>query len=795
MIRYGDPLTEMHNYILIGLIALGLLSWLAVALFALRRAGQMQTQNEQFADTVRFYETVLFSLYERPIWLWREDRIIADDTCLAFLGLTGPVSHLDDLVSEEDHVGLSVNIVEKIKDILVSGVANAAPIEVSLGPNRPGALVDIQILSNSEPNWPIAVLWIEEMQIQDFGEGASLRGEERAASGLRKMIDALPFPVWQRDASLKLEKVNAAYVDAVEGGSAQNVIRNNIELTEMAGYQSFRRIAQEVFKTGKTIKKTQYSIIKGKRRALDVTNSAIKENSSIVGVAVDVTGQEEAYAELNRVLEAQSETLNRLQSPVAIFGPDKILRFYNNAFLRFSQLPEEWLSKEPNQSELFDGLRDRRRLPDNANYPEWKKSVLDSYSELIEPHEEFWYLSDGTTHRILAQPQPLGGLLIVLEDVSDRLALERSYNTLIAVQKETLDSLHDGVGVFGSDGQLKLFNPAFCTLWGMEQDQLDGEPHLEKILKLAAELNPVTEENWQKLLQELQSITLGREMSAGRLLFPDDKIVDYTLVPLPDGAAMVRLTDMTASIGIQDALEERSEALETADRLKSKFITNMSYELRTPLNSIIGFAEMLQTGIGGSVSKTQNTYLSNILDASDELKNMISDVLDLAVIEAGGMVLNVESFNINEMIDELIMQASPRIKSSGIGVFVQMDDNYGEMQGDRPRILQVLYNLMINAIQFAVKGSDVRLSIAKNREEHEMVSFNFEDEKISLVEDEWEQVMNAFERGTNMGPRGGLGLDLALVRSFVELHQGRVELVGGVGQGLKIICILPLEQL
>lgn len=785
----------MHNYILIGLIALGLLSWLAVALYALRRAGQMQTQKEQFADTVRFYESVLFSLYERPIWFWRDDQIIADDTCLAFLGLTGPVSHLEDLVSEEDFVGLSANAVEKIKENLASGVANTAPIEVSLGPNRPGALVDIQILSNSEPNWPIAVLWIEEMQTQDIGGGVNSRGEERAASGLRKMIDALPFPVWQRDASLKLEKVNAAYVDAVEGGSAQNVIRNNIELTEMAGYQSFRRIAQEVFKTGKTIKKTQYSIIKGKRRALDVTNAAIKENSSIVGVAVDVTGQEEAYAELNRVLEAQSETLNRLQSPVAIFGPDQILRFYNNAFLRFSQLPEEWLSKEPNQSELFDGLRDRRRLPDNANYPEWKKKVLDTYSELIEPHEEFWYLSDGTTHRILVQPQPLGGLLIVLEDVSDRLALERSYNTLIAVQKETLDSLHDGVGVFGSDGRLKLFNPAFCTLWGMEQDQLGGEPHLEKILKLAAGLNPKTAENWQKLLQELQSITLGRELSAGRLFFADDKIVDYTLVPLPDGAAMIRLTDMTASIGIQDALEERSEALETADRLKSKFITNMSYELRTPLNSIIGFAEMLQTGIGGSVTKKQDTYLSNILDASDELKNMISDVLDLAVIEAGGMVLNVESFNINEMIDELIMQASPRIKSSGIGVFVQMDDNYGEMQGDRPRILQILYNLMINAIQFAVKGSNVQLSISKTREDHEMVSFNFEDEKISLVEDEWEQVMNAFENGTNMGPRGGLGLDLALVRSFVELHQGRVELVGGVGQGLKIICILPLEQL
>lgn len=787
-------MTEMNDYLFISLVTIGLLSWLAVTLYAFWRVGRMQTQKAQLVETSRFYESVIFSLYERPIWIWSDDKIAADDSCLAFLGLTGPVSQIDDLMSEEDFTGCSANVIEKIKQCLVSGVANTEPIEITLGPNRPGALVDIQMLSSPDSGWPVAVLWVEEMQTQSLGGGANSRGEERVASGLRMMIDALPFPVWQRDASMNLEKVNAAYVDAVEGGTARNVIQNNIELTEMAGYQSFKRIAQEVLKTGKTVKRTQYSTIKGKRRALDVTNAAIKENSSIVGVAVDVTGQEEAYAELNRVLEAQSETLNRLQSPVAIFGPDQILRFYNNAFLRFSQLPEEWLSKEPTQSELLDGLRDRRRLPDKANYPEWKKELLDAYTQLIEPHEEFWYLSDGTTHRILVQPQPLGGLLVVLEDVSDRMALERSYNTLIAVQKETLDSLHDGVGVFGSDGRLKLFNPAFCTLLGMEQNQLKGEPHFDQILKSARKVHKKTKENWEKLRQELQSITQGREVNGGRLIFADKRIVDYTLVPLPDGAAMIRLTDMTAAIGIHDALEDRNEALETADRLKSKFITNMSYELRTPLNSIIGFTEMLQTGIVGSVSEKQASYLSNILDASGELKNMISDVLDLAVIEAGGMVLDVKSFKINEMIDELVMQASPRIKSSGVGISVELEENYGEMQGDRQRILQVLYNLLVNAIQFAVKSSSVRFSLSKNDNNDGMICFNFENEKISLIEEEWEQVMNAFERGTNMGPRGGLGLDLALVRSFVELHRGRVELTGGVGEGLKISCILPLEQ-
>ena len=784
---------EMENFLLIGLLVIGLLSWLAFSFYALWRAGKMFEQKQQLERTSRFYESVLYSLFDRPIWLWADETITADDVSLAFLGLSGPVTTLDDLVSDEEFSGCSPEALEQIKQSIERGVEFSGVIEVYLGPNRPGAFIDIQMLTNPEPGLPIAVLWVEEMRSEPVDGGVATKRDDRVAAGLKRLIDALPFPVWQRDSSMRLEKVNAAYVEAVEGDTAKKVIQNNIELIETTGNQSFKRLAKEVLKTGKTVNKTQYSIINGKRRALSVTNAAIRETSSIVGVAVDITGQEEAYSELNRVLDAQSETLNRLQSPVAIFGPDQILRFYNNAFLRFSQLPEEFLSKEPSQSELFDGLRDRRRLPEEANYPAWKKMVLDIYNQLIEPYEEFWYLSDGTTHRILAQPQPLGGLMIVLEDVSDRLALERSYNTLIAVQKETLDRLHDGVGVFGSDGRLKLFNPAFCTLWNMKEEQLEGEPHFDKILKSMPKKHSRTTENWKKLWKEHDAPALGRELSEGRLFLNEDSIVDYTMVPLPDGAVMMRLTDMTATIGIQDALEERNEALETADRLKSKFITNMSYELRTPLNSIIGFSEMLQAGVAGAVSDKQASYLGDILDASGELKHMISDVLDLAVIEAGGMVLDVKSFKVNDLVNDLLLQAAPRIQDRGVEVILQSGTVTGNLEGDRQRILQTLYNLLINALMFSVKGSTVQFSVVKDKSEG-TISFNFEDEQISLLEEEWDKVMDAFQHGSVVGTRGGLGLDLALVRSFVELHSGRVELTGGADEGFKISCILPLKQ-
>lgn len=781
----------MNVHLLIGLAAGGLVSWLAVTLYAFWRAGITRDEKEQLESITSFYEEILSTNYQRPILLWRDEHITADDSSLSYLALSSPVTMLDDLFSEQAYEGCSLEAIKKIKNSMASGVAFIEPIEVYLGPNRPGVLIDIQIIANPELNWPSAVLWIEEVVARPRGKSANTKDDGEAA-GLIKLIDALPFPVWQRNAAMKLERVNRAYVDAVDGGSERNVIRNNIELMEASSLQSVQKVAEEVIHSGKTIEKTQYSIIKGKRRALNVTNAVVKNNETIVGVAVDVTGQEEAYSELNRVLDAQSETLNHLQTPVAIFGPDKILRFYNNAFLRFCQLPEKWLAREPSQGELLDGLRDRRRLPEKANYPAWKKQILETYSELIEPHEEFWYLSDGTTHRVMAQPHPLGGMLMLLEDVSDKLALERSYNTLIAVQRETLDGLHDGVGVFGSDGRLKLFNPAFCVLWGMEQKDLEEEPHFEKLLKSVVRRRLKMKDNWKKLRNEIQAPTLGREVRAGRLTLVDENIVDYTIVPLPDGAVMIRLTNVTDTVGIQDALEDRNEALETADRLKSKFITNMSYELRTPLNSIIGFTEMLQEGMLGDVNEKQASYLGNILDASDELKNMISDVLDLAVIEAGGMVLDVQSFSVNELLDDLVILATPRIQSRGVGLYVQIDHDYGVMEGDRRRILQIIFNLLINAMQFSVKGSTVNLTISNKAD---MIVFNFTSDQISLLKDEWGLVMNAFQYGSSVDTRGGLGLDLALVRSFVELHKGRVELTGDINKGIQISCLIPLKQI
>lgn len=147
------------------------------------------------------------------------------------------------------------------------------------------------------------------------------------------------------------------------------------------------------------------------------------------------------------------------------------------------------------------------------------------------------HLPDGTTLRVLAVPHPFGGLMFVHEDVTDRLALESSYNTLIAVQQETLDNLAEGIAVFGSDGRLKLSNPAFARIWRLDTNSLASSPRIGDLLE---QMKPLFDygDKWEDFKNEMTGYALDRVTRAGRMERTDHSVVKFNTVPLPDGAVL-----------------------------------------------------------------------------------------------------------------------------------------------------------------------------------------------------------------------------------------------------------------
>ena len=176
-------------------------------------------------------------------------------------------------------------------------------------------------------------------------------------------------------------------------------------------------------------------------------------------------------ASLSRHINAHGQVLESIHAAVAIYGADKRLNFFNSAFARLWGIEEDWLAGEPSLDELLERLRERRRVPEYADFRAFKRQQLAMFTSLIEPQSELLHLPDERTLSVSVSPHPFGGLIFVYEDVTDRLALERSYNTLIEVQRETLDNLFEGIAVFGSDGRLKLHNPAYRTIWGLTESR------------------------------------------------------------------------------------------------------------------------------------------------------------------------------------------------------------------------------------------------------------------------------------------------------------------------------------
>ena len=159
---------------------------------------------------------------------------------------------------------------------------------------------------------------------------------------------------------------------------------------------------------------------------------------------------------------SHARTLDQLSTAVAIFDRAKRLVFHNAAYRPLWSLDPAFLDSRPLDGEILDRLRAERRLPEQADFRAWKAGLHGAPTRPSRPSETIWYLPDGRTLRVVTNPNPKGGVIYLFDDVTERYHLESHFNALIRVQGETLDTLKEAVAVFGTDGRLKLFNPAFA---------------------------------------------------------------------------------------------------------------------------------------------------------------------------------------------------------------------------------------------------------------------------------------------------------------------------------------------
>lgn len=631
----------------------------------------------------------------------------------------------------------------------------------------------------------LAVLWLRD----DSAAAAETAAAQRMGDGYRKLLDSFPFPVWRRLRSLDLDYVNPAYRDAVEAASDADT-GTIPELAASAVGQNGRALASQAAETRDRQTETHRIIAAGDRRLMELTEAPIGADGAIGGFALDRTETEEVRTELARHIENHQQVLHNLGTAIAIFGADQRLEFYNIAYVKLWDIDEAFLQGRPKIGEILEELREARKIPEQANFPEFKAGRTALFTSLLDPLEELAHLPDGKTLRVVITPHPLGGLLITWEDVTASLALERSYNTLIAVQKETLDNLYEAVAVIGGDGRLQLSNPAFGRVWQLGDDDLATAPHISELVEWMREF--LDHGDWETTKADHINLLTDREGQSGRLERADGSVVDFATVALPDGAMLLSYVDVSDTHRVEQFLRERNEALETADRLKSEFIANVSYELRTPLNTIVGFSEILTGEYFGGLNERQAEYGAGIYESSQRLLSLIDDILDLATIESGHMSLELETVDVHALLDSVLGLTRERVLRKSLKLDFDCPEDIGLILADERRLKQALFNILSNSVKFTPEEGEITVS-ARRVEDNIIVTFT--DTGIGIPEEDQARVFGRFERGDQPeARRTGVGLGLSLVQSFIKLHGGDVELESAPGVGTKVVCRLPARR-
>ena len=701
-----------------------------------------------------------------------------------WLGLPEPPRYLPELTTEDG--GLSAADAQTLASDIAAAQRAGKAFERAVRPVGSGRTLTMRGLRSGHET----VVWFFDASDRE-AEIARLGGETQrlgaALEALTALIEVAPLPMWYRRPDLKLAMVNSAYVDAVEGVDAADVVRRGLELVESSGQSGPLGGAEAARRTNRPHEQVLPATIGGERRALRLFDVPLGDGG-VAGFAVDIEELEQARSAGKRFAEAQRAMLDRLSAGVAQFGADRCLVFSNQPFRRMFAMRSEWLADRPEFERILERMREADRLPDVRDFPGWKAERREWFFQTEGAAEETWLLRGGTHLRVVAQPLPDGGLLLIFEDRTEQVQLASARDTLLRVRTATFDNLFEALGVFAADGRLQLWNNRFRALWGLEEEFLAAHPRVDALAGAAAS-RLATPDRAQLIPELVRSATNERQQRGGRVAFADGRHFEFAAVPLPDGNALFTMLDITDSRRAEQALRDRNRALEQADRVKTQFVANMSYELRTPLFSIGGFAEMLHGGYAGKLPRAADAYVTSILESVERLGLLIDDVLDLTQGDGEDRALeraDVDLAAVARGAADTVRASAERRK---IDFAVEVARSAGRVTGDARRLRESVEHLLRHAIAAVPEGGRVLLHADGSATAARVV---VSDNGPGMDADAQRHAFNRFaEPGIQPGGERALGLGLPLAKQFVEAHGGRVELVSEPGEGTLVTVELP----
>ena len=763
--------------------------WVAIAALLMILASRRISRANSLLGGARSVASLLRSVPARPL-IVRPDGAIESDTLLQRdLGLAAMPTHLDDLA--RDGLGIDPTDLEALKaDVqssAISGTAITRQVKIA-GSDRAvevrGGLAPPPYAAGTLLLWLFDATGAEAERLKLANQ---LSRTEAALDALTHLIESAPFPMWYRGPDMSLGLVNSAFVAAVEARDAAEVIALGSELIDSPGDDGARAGAVTALEGGRPYIRTQPATIGGERRMLKLVDVPLP-TGAVAGFAIDIQDLEDARFDLAQNLLSQRELADRMTAAVAQFDSDRSLSFFNQPFATMTQIDPSSLNERPEFDRLLEQMRENGRLPEVRDFPAWKNERRDWFLSPEEAFTEDWILSSGDHWRVVAQPLPDGGLRMIFEDRTEQVRLSSARDTLLRVRTATFDNLFEAISVFASDGRLYLWNRRFCQVWDLDEQWLTEHPRVDELVPVMAKklVNPTAAAQVREMVRDT---TTGRQSGTGRVSMTDGRHFEFAAVPLPDGNALFTMVDVTDSTRIEAALRERATGLEEADKIKTDFVAGMSYELRTPLTSIGGFAEMLSQGYAGKLPSAASDYVDAILESVERLAKLIDNVLDLTQGDRRGIVLDRERIDMAGLCRTVAESIEPRALERKQKLTLAIDPSVGVVIGDARRLRESIEHVLRNAVAYTpAKG---RIELAATGDD-DAVTIVITDNGQGIAPEHLQQVFDRFHRLGGVGKGdAALGLGLPLTRQFIEAHGGTATLESLLGSGTSVTLVIP----
>ncbi len=358
--------------------------------------------------------------------------------------------------------------------------------------------------------------------------------------------------------------------------------------------------------------------------------------------------------------------------------------------------------------------------------------------------------------------------------------------------RAAIDALPEGVVFLDPDGRYILWNRQYAEIYHRSADLFAPGRRLADTLAIGVARGDYPdavgrEQDWiSERLQMMANPGLRHEqrLSDGRWILIEERRT-------ADGGLIGIRVDITEWKEQSERLEQALREAEQANRAKGQFLSNMSHEIRTPLNGVLGLAHVLsRTTLDGQQGKLVGT----IIESAAVLERLLSDVLDLARIEAGRLEMRQEAFRFEDLVGETAANFEPQAADKGLALIVDIAPHaYGAVEGDKVRLRQVLGNLLSNAVKFTNEGS---VTLRVRRQDYAWAEIQVIDTGIGFAPDETDRLFERFVQADGSITRrfGGSGLGLSICRELIEMMGGQIGASGEPGKGAAFWIRIPLPR-